>query len=138
MKEIEILKDQVYNQGLDTLLKRIEVLIPEYRIQELTKPTVVSAEILNMEEVIKTIKSKYTCFDIKDVKLNISEQVVVFKIYGSCYIPEKYKGYRVLNGGWSATQSDKYNHLNTIEEEYAEENTMPITSFTNGIKIEIV
>jgi len=138
MKEIEILKGQVYNQGLDTLLKRIEVLIPEYRIQELTKPTVVSAEILNMEEVIKIIKSKYTCFDIKDVKLNISEQVVVFKIYGSCYIPEKYKRYRVLNGGWSATQSDKYNYLNTIEEEYAEENTMPITSFTNGIKIEIV
>ena len=48
----------------------MEVLIPEYRIRELVKPVIVSAEILDIEEVIRTIKSEYTCFSIKDVKLN--------------------------------------------------------------------
>lgn len=138
MKEIEILKDQVYNQGLNTLLKRIKVLIPEYKIRELTKPAVVSAEILDMEEVIRTIKSEYTCFGIKDVRLNMESQAISFKVYGSCYIPEKYRGYRLLNGAWSAIQTEECNYQRTIKEEYAEEMIMPITAFTNGIKIEIV
>ncbi len=138
MKEIEILKEQVYNQGLNILLKRMEILLPVRQLKSLAEPTVVSAEITDMEEVVKTIKSEYTCFGIKDVKLDMSRQAVSFKIYGTCYIPEKYKGYIVLDKAWSATQTDECNYLNTIKEEHAEENTMPITAFTNGIKVEIV
>lgn len=138
MKEIEVLKDLVYNQGLNTLLKRMEVLIPEYKIRELVKPVIVFAEILDMEEVIRTIKSEYTCFSIKDVKLDMRSQVISFKIYGSCYVPEKYRGYRILNGAWSATQTEECDYQKIIKEEYAEEMIMPITAFTNGIKIEIV
>lgn len=138
MKEIEILKEQVYNQGLNTLLKRIEVLIPEYKIRELVKPVIVSAEILDMEEVVKTIKSEYTCFSIKDVELNMRSQVISFKVWGSCYVPERYRGYRLLSGAWSATQTEECNYLKTIKEEYAEEMVIPITAFTGGIKVEIV
>lgn len=138
MKEIEILKEQVCNQGLNTLLKRMEILLPVWQLRSLAEPTVVSAEITNMEEIVKTIKSEYTCFGIKDVKLNMGSQAISFKVYGSCYVPEKYKGYRLLNKAWSATQTEEYNYLRTIKEEYAEEMTMPITAFTNGIKVEIV
>lgn len=138
MKEIEILKDQVYNQGLNTLLKRMEVLLPVWQLKNLTEPTVVSAEITDIEEVMKTIKSEYTCFSIKDVKLNIASQEVSFKIYGTCYVPERYRGYRVLNRAWSAIQTEEYNCLNVVKEEYAEENAIPITAFTKGIKVEIV
>lgn len=138
MKEIEILKEQVCNQGLNTLLKRMEILLPVWQLRSLAEPTVVSAEITDMEEIVKTIKSEYTCFGIKDVKLNMGSQAISFKVYGSCYVPEKYKGYRLLNKAWSATQTEEYNYLRTIKEEYAEEMTMPITAFTNGIKVEIV
>ena len=138
MKEIEELKDQVYNQGLNTLLKRMEVLIPEYKIRELVKPVIVSAEILDMEEVVKTIKSEYTCFSIKDVELNMRSQVISFKVWGSCYVPERYRGYRILNGAWSATQTEECNYQKTIKEEYAEEMVMPLNVFNNGIKVEIV
>lgn len=91
-----------------------------------------------MEEIIRTIKSKYTCFDIKDVKVNIGSQTISFNIYGSCYVPKKFKGFRILNGAWSATQTEECDYQKTIKEEYAEEMVMPISSFTNGIKIEIV
>ena len=138
MKEIEILKDQVFNQGLNTLLKRMEVLIPEYKIRELVKPVIVSAEIFDIEEVVKTIKSEYTCFNIKDVELNMRSQVISFKVWGPCYVPERYRGYRILNGAWSATQTEECNYQKTIKEEYAEEMVMPITAFTGGIKVEIV
>lgn len=138
MKEIEILREQVFNKGLNTLLKRLDVLIPEYKLQQLTKPTVISAELVDMEEVVRTIKSKYTCFGIKDVRIDILRQSVAFKIFGSCYIPNRYKGYRVLERGWSAVQTEEFDYLNVVEEKYAEENIMPITAFTSGIKVEIV
>lgn len=138
MKEIEILKEQVCNQGLNTLLKRMEILLPVWQLKNLAEPKVVSAEILDMGEVVMVIQSEYPCFSIKDIKLNLSSQVVSFKVYGSCYIPEKYKGYRLLNGAWSATQTEECNYQKTIKEEYAEEMNMPITAFTSGIKVEIV
>lgn len=138
MKEIEILKEQVYNHGLNTLLKRMEAVLSEYQLQKLVKPVVISAEITDMEEVIKTIKSIYTCFDIKDIRLSVIDQSVFFKVYGSCYIPEKYRAYRLFRDSWSAEKTDECNYLRTIKEEYAEDMTLPITAFTKGIKVEIV
>ena len=136
MNEIEILKEQVCEQGINTLLKRIETLLDSSDLRKLIQPMIVSAEITNMEEVVNTIKSKYTCFDIKDVKLNLSSQTVSFKIYGSCYVPKEYRGYILLT--WSATQTEECDYLKTIEEKYAEKESMPLSMFTKGIKIEIV
>lgn len=138
MKEIETLKEQVYNQGLGILLKRMEAILPEYQLQKLVKPAVIFAEITDMEEILKTIKSVYTCFGIKDIRVSVIDQAIYFKVYGSCYIPERYKAYRLFADSWSATQTDDCNYLRTIKEEYAEEMSMPITSFNSGIKIEIV
>lgn len=136
MNEIEILKEQVCEQGINTLLKRMETLLDSSDLRKLIQPMIVSAKITDMEEVVNTIKSKYTCFDIKDVKLNLSSQTVSFKIYGSCYIPKKYRSYILIT--WSATQTEECDCLKTIEEKYAEEESMPLSMFTKGIKIEIV
>lgn len=136
MNEIEILKEQVCEQGINTLLKRMETLLDSSDLRKLIQPMIVSAEITDMEEVVNTIKSKYTCFDIKDVKLNLSNQTVSFRIYGSCYVPKEYISYVLLT--WSATQTEECNYLKTIEEKYAEEESMPLSMFTKGIKIEIV
>lgn len=136
MNEIEILKEQVCEQGINTLLKRMETLLDSSDLRKLIQPMIVSAEITDMEEVVNTIKSKYTCFDIKDVKLNLSSQTVSFRIYGSCYVPKEYISYVFLT--WSATQTEECNYLKTIEEKYAEEESMPLSMFTKGIKIEIV
>ena len=136
MNEIEILKEQVCEQGINTLLKRMETLLDSSDLRKLIQPMIVSAEITDMEEVVNTIKSKYTCFDIKDVKLNLSSQTVSFKVYGSCYVPKKYRGLVLLT--WSATQTEECNYLKTIEEKYAEKESMPLSMFTKGIKVEIV
>lgn len=136
MNEIEILKEQVCEQGINTLLKRMETLLDSSDLRKLIQTMIVSAEITDMEEVVNTIKSKYTCFDIKDVKLNLSSQTVSFKIYGSCYVPKEYRDYILLT--WSATQTEECDYLKTIEEKYAEKESMPLSMFTKGIKIEIV
>lgn len=136
MNEIEILKEQICEQGINTLLKRMETLLDSSDLRKLIQPMIVSAEITDMEEVVNTIKSKYTCFDIKDVKLNLSSQTVSFRIYGSCYVPKKYIGYVLIT--WSATQTEECDCLKTIEEKYAEKESMPLSMFTKGIKIEIV
>lgn len=136
MNEIEILKEQVCERGINTLLKRMETLLDSSDLGKLIQPMIVSAEITDIEEVVRTIKSKYTCFDIKDIKLDLSSQTVSFRVYGSCYVPEKYRGLILLT--WSATQTEECNYLKTIEEEYAEKEFMPLNMFTKGIKLEIV
>lgn len=40
---------------------------------------------------------------------------------------------------WSATQTEKYNYLNEIKEEYAEEKALPLANFVNNdIEVEII
>ena len=68
MNEIEILKDQVYEYGLSTFLRRMEILLPSYELKALTNPVVVSATIVDMDAVIRKIKETWTIFNIKDVK----------------------------------------------------------------------
>lgn len=136
MNEIEILKEQVCERGINTLLKRIETLLDSSDLRKLIQPMIVSAEITDMKEVIKTIKSKYTCFDIKDIKLNLSSQAISFRVYGSCYVPQEYRSLVLLT--WSATQTEECDYLKTIEEKYAEKEAMPLNMFTKGIKLEIV
>lgn len=80
MKEIETLKQLVYEKGLQTLLKRMEVVLSCRDLRTLTSNVIVSVTIVDMDTVVR-------------------------KIYGSCYIPEKYRGYIVMD--WSATQTEK-------------------------------
>ena len=91
MKEIETLKQLVYEKGLQTLLKRMEVVLSCRDLRTLTS-----------NAVVRKIKEEWSVFEIKDVRVNLVSQSVSFKIYGSCYIPEKYRGYIVMD--WSATQ----------------------------------
>lgn len=125
MKEIEELKQLVYEKGLQTLLKRME----GYRdLRTLTNNVIVSATIVDMDAVVRKIKEEWS-----DVRVNLVSQSVSFKIYGNCYIPEKYRGYIVMD--WSATQTEKY--LQEVKEEYAE--ALPLANFVNnGIEIEII
>lgn len=137
MSEIEILKDQVYKCGLNTLLRRMEIILPSYELKALTNPVIVSAIIVDMDAVIRKIKETWTIFNIKDVKVDLKSQEVNFKVYGKCYIPEKYKTFVLMD--WSATQTEECNYLEEIEEKYAQEKTLPLTVFINsGITMEIV
>lgn len=137
MKEIETLKQLVYEKGLQTLLKRMEVVLSYRDLRTLTSNVIVSATIVDMDAVVRKIKEEWSVFEIKDVRVNLVSQSVSFKIYGSCYIPEKYRGYIVMD--WSATQTEEYNYLNEIKEEYAEEKALPLANFVNnGIEVEII
>lgn len=137
MKEIETLKQLVYEKGLQTLLKRMEVVLSCRDLRTLTSNVIVSATIVDMDTVVRKIKEEWSVFGIKDVRVNLVSQSVSFKIYGSCYIPEKYRGYIVMD--WSATQTEEYNYLNEIKEEYAEEKALPLANFVNnGIEVEII
>lgn len=132
MKEIETLKQLVYEKGLQTLLKRMEVVLS---CRDFTSNVIVSVTIVDMDAVVRKIKEEWSVFGIKDVRVNLVSQSVSFKIYGSCYIPEKYRGYIVMD--WSATQTEKYNYLNEIKEEYAEEKALA-NFVNNGIEVEII
>ena len=137
MKEIETLKQLVYEKGLQTLLKRMEVVLSCRDLRTLTSNVIVSVTIVDMDTVVRKIKEEWSVFGIKDVRVNLVSQSVSFKIYGSCYIPEKYRGYIVMD--WSATQTENYNYLNEIKEEYAEEKALPLANFVNnGIEVEII
>lgn len=137
MKEIEELKQLVYEKGLQTLLKRMEVVLSCRDLRALINNVIVSATIVDMDAVVRKIKEEWSVFGIKDVKINLTSQSVSFKIYGSCYIPEKYRGFIIID--WSASQTEECNYLKEIKEEYAEEKAMPLTSFiNNGIEVEII
>lgn len=137
MKEIETLKQLVYEKGLQTLLKRMEVVLSCRDLRTLTSNVIVSATIVDMDAVVRKIKEEWSVFEIKDVRVNLVSQSVSFKIYGSCYIPEKYRGYIVMD--WSATQTEECNYLKEIKEEYAQEKALPLANFVNnGIEVEII
>lgn len=137
MNEIEMLKEQVYEHGLNTLLRRMEVILPSYELKALTNPVVVSATIVDMDAVIRKIKETWTIFNIKDVRVDLKSQKVNFKVYGKCYIPEKYRTFVLMV--WSETQTEECNYLKEVDEKYAQENTLPLTKFiNNGIAIEMV
>ena len=137
MNEIEMLKDQVNNCGLNALLRRMEIILPSYELKAITNPVIVSATIVDMNAVIQKIKETWTVFKIKNVEVDLKSQRVCFKVYGKCYIPEKYKSYVLMS--WSPVKTEESNSLEEIEEKYAQEKTLPLTAFiNNGMTMEIV
>lgn len=109
MKEIETLKQLVYEKGLQTLLKRMEVVLSCRDLRTLTSNVIVSATIVDMDAVVRKIKEEWSVFEIKDVRVNL------------------------------VSQTEKYNYLNEVKEEYAEEKALPLANFVNnGIEVEII
>lgn len=137
MKEIETLKQLVYEKGLQTLLKRMEVVLNHKDLTNLANNVVISATIIDMEAVIRKIKETWSIFGVKDIKINIASQNVSFRVYGSCFIPKRYRGFIVMK--WSSVQTEECDYFNEIKEEDAEEKSMPLTSFiNNGIEMEMI
>ena len=124
MNTIDTLKDIVYNQGLSTLLQRMEALIDERTLKKLCTSVIISAEIVDMDAVIAKIKEKWTIFNIIDVEVNFKSQTIDFRIWGGPYwINKKYSSYRIFDGEWSESETEEFNYQRTTKEEYAEENS---------------
>ena len=140
MNTIETLKDIVYNQGLNTLFQRMEVLVDNHTLKELCSPIIVSAEITDMDAVIAKIKEKWTIFNIKDVEIALNRQTVDFKIWGGPYwINKANSSYIIFNGAWSEVETEEFNYQRTTKEEYAEKNSLPLTSFIgHGVEFKTI
>lgn len=140
MNTINTLKDIVYNQGLNTLLSRMEAVIDTNTLTRLCSPVIMSATIVDMDAVIAKIQEKWTIFNIKNVKINLKRQTVDFKIWGGPYwINKANSSYIIFDGAWSETETEEFNYQRTTEEQYAELNSLPLTSFvTNGIELKTI
>ena len=139
-KQIFALKELVYNQGLNILLQRMEVLIDSYILKELCSPVIISAEIVDIDAVIEKIKEKWIIFNIKDIEINLKSQRVEFKIWGGPYwINKKNSSYMIFDGEWSELETEEFNYQRITKEEYAEKNSLSLTSFIgHGIEIKVI
>lgn len=140
MDTTEILKDIVYNQGLNTLLQRMEVLLDFNTRKKLCYPIIASAEIIDMDSVIAKIKETWPIFNIKDVWINLKSQCVDFKIWGGPYwVNKKYSSYIIFKDAWSEVETEEFNYQRTTKEEYAERNALPLDLFIgHGVELKIV
>lgn len=140
MDTTEILKNIVYNQGLNTLLQRMEVLLDFNTRKKLCSPVIVSAEIVDMDAVIAKIKETWPIFNIKDVRINLTSQTVDFKIWGGPYwINKKYSSFKVFDGEWSKVETEEFNYQRITKEEDAEMNTLPLDLFIgHGVEIKVI
>lgn len=135
----EKLKDLVYNEGLSVLLDRMEVLQTKGELEKLMKPVIVSAKIIDMDAVISKIKEKWhTYFNIKDVEINLKDQIVTFKFWGGPYfVPKKYANYIIFGPDyWSPTETDHCDYECTTKEEYPEKDCIKLVEFEgHGIEL---
>lgn len=140
MEEIKELKELVYKSGLETLLKRMETIFPSFEIERLLKPTIISAKILNEERVINKIKEKYSCFEIKNLSIDIRNQFLRFQIYGACYVQQELQYCIDPNKeSWSETKTEKYSFCKIVEEESPYNTYLPLADFVNsGIETEVI
>lgn len=132
----EILKEFVYKEGLEKLLTRMTVMLSEYELRQLTRPVIVSAKIVDIEAVIRKINTKWGCFNIKDISINLNKQTVEFKVYGKCWIPSKYRGFILMD--WLHEKDETHDYHHEVKEEFAEQNCMRLLDFIDGIEMEIV
>lgn len=136
------LKEQVYNDGLHILLDRLSILHTNYELEKLLNPVIVDAKIVDMDAVISKIKEKWhTCFDIKDIKIDLKSQEVTFRYFGGPYfVPEKYSNYIILGQNeWSPTRTEYCDYERTTKEQYAEKDAIKLLEFKDhGIEITII
>ena len=138
----EKLKELVYNEGLHILLDRLAVLHSKYALEKLLNPVIVDAKIVDMDAVISKIKEKWhTCFNIKDVEIDLEKQEVKFKYFGGPYfVPKKYSSFIILSQeDWSPVQTEHCDYERITEEQYAEKDAIKLIEFKDhGIEMTII
>lgn len=140
MNHINTLKELVYNQGLNILLQRMAVKLDNKQLRDLCAPVIANANITNIDAVTKIIKQEWPIFNIKDIKINLRHQTVDFKIWGGPYwVNKAYSCYITFKGAWSEVETEEFNYQKTIKEEYAEQNSLPLSVFEeHGIELNII
>ena len=132
----EKLEQLFLNESINTIIKRMEILIPAYKLEELRRPVIVSAEIVDEVEVMKYIKSVWP-LNIKDITIDINYQRLSFKVYGDCYVKKRYSSYILFKDSFSLEPTEEFDYHKTIKEEYAEENVFNLKQVP-GIKLEYI
>lgn len=139
----EKLKELVYNEGLHILLDRLCILYPnKYALEKLLNPVIVDAKIVDMDAVISKIKETWhTCFNIKDVRIDLETQTVKFRYWGGpYYVPEEYRGYIIMGKEhWSPVPTEHCNYERITEEQYAERESLKLLDFKDhGIELTLI
>lgn len=139
----EKLKELVYNEGLHILLDRLCVLHPnKYTLEKLLNPVIVDAKIVDMDAVISKIKEKWhTCFNIKNVEIDLERQEVKFRYWGGpYYVPEEYRSYIIMGKDeWSPVPTKHCTYERTTKEQYAEKDAIKLIEFRDhGIELTLV
>lgn len=138
----EKLKELVYNDGLHILLDRLSVLHSNYELEKLLHPIIVDAKIVDMDAVISKIEEKWhTCFNIKDIKIDLRNQEVSFRYFGGPYfVPKEYSSYIILGQDeWSPVQTEHCDYERTTKEEYAEKDAIKLLEFKgHGIEMTLI
>lgn len=136
------LKELVYNEGLHILLDRLAVLHSSYELEKLLNPVIIDAKIVNMDAVISKIKEKWhTCFNIKDVEIDLKGQEVKFRYFGGPYfVPKEYSSYIILGQDeWSPVQTEHCDYERITEKQYAEKDAIKLIEFKgHGIEITVI
>jgi hypothetical protein len=136
------LKELVYNEGLHILLDRLAVLHPSYELEKLLNPVIVDAKIVDMDAVISKIKERWhTCFNIKDVEIDLEKQIVKFRYFGGPYfVPKKYSSFIILGQNeWSPVQTEYCDYERTTEEQDAGTDAIKLIEFKDhGIELTLI
>ena len=138
----EKLKELVYNEGLHILLDRLEILHSKYELEDLLNPVIADAKIVDMDAIISKIKETWhTCFNIKDVEIDLRKQVVSFRYWGGpYYVPKEFSRFIIMGPkDWSPTPTEHCNYERFTKEEYSEKESLKLLDFKDhGIEITIV
>lgn len=136
------LKEVVYNEGLHILLDRLVILYSPHALEKLLNPVIVDAKIVDMDAVISKIKEKWhTCFDIKDIEIDLEKQEVKFRYFGGPYfVPKEYSSFIILGPNeWSPVQTEYCNYERTTKEQYSEEDAIKLIEFKDhGIELTLI
>ena len=86
MKEIETLKQLVYEKGLQTLLKRMEVVLSCRDLRTLTSNVIVSVTIVDMDAVVRkikivTVKTMYTVMNTMKMSSLYNHLILMVNLY---------------------------------------------------------
>lgn len=132
------LQEVVFEKGLSTLFKRMEIILDPAILKKLSDEVVISAKIADITKVENTISQVWPGLNICDIKIDIKSQTVEFKLYGECWVPEKYACFVLFKDTYSLKETEEYNCHKVIEERYADKYYLPLNLFNEGIEMEIV
>jgi hypothetical protein len=132
------LQEIVLEKGFNTLLKRMETILDSATLKRISEEVVVSAEITDLEKVKNTISQIWPGLNIKDIRIDIRSQSVKFRLWGECWVPKKYSSFILFKDNYSLEKTEECDYHHVIKEEYADQYSLPLNLFNEGIKMEIV